>query len=363
MNMNREFGEKSYNPGFFWLDKWVKSNWQVYRQVTDALDTRKLPGNILLSAYYTPLTIDEISVELGVVAPYLEDEIKLLLETALIKLLQNGRYQTNIFIYTTACQEDIMLKTKDIYKKHAQKLISLVDGKVSEVKELIFKNDDVSQNKLKWFASHFILWHTARRNQEDLKFPVLPTGATGFLHGYNHDYLEYDFGFWGKARGERYSKHYGGYVHVTNYKLLENRQVSIGGSQQDIDFLLAAANKQFDKFKPDEIAHYLQWPLIEKDGDSYKSLCPVMTQAQYDKLCEICSDAIDEMNIALFETISVITEVMENHAPSAIKEQCRDIAVINRSFNNMANIVANLCENGYLIIPSQHEFLTVYTVI
>jgi len=363
MNMNREFGEKSYKPGFFWLDKWIKSGWLAYRKATEALDTRKLPGNILLSAYYAPLTMDEISMELGVAAPYLEDEVKILLECDLLKQLQNGRYQTNIFIYTTVCQEDIILKTKDIYKKHAQKLISLVDKKISEVKELVFLNEDVSQNKLKWFVSHFILWHAARKNQKDLKFPVLPTGAIGFLQGYNHGYLEYDFGFWGKARGERYSGHYGGWVHVTNYKLMENRQVRIGGSQQDIDFLISVENKQFDKFMPDEIAHYLQWPFIEKDGDSYKSLCPVMSQAQYDKLCEICSDAVDEMNTALIETSLIVAEVMKNHAPSAVQDQCKDLAVIKSSFNNMASIIANLCENGYLNIPSQHEILTIYTVI
>ena len=61
--MTREYGEKSYNPGVFKLDKWIKSGYTPAIQELDKLcETRKLPGNILLSAYYTPLTMDEISM-------------------------------------------------------------------------------------------------------------------------------------------------------------------------------------------------------------------------------------------------------------------------------------------------------------
>ena len=294
--------------------------------------------------------------------PYLEDEIKILLRYNLLKQFQNGRYQTNIFIYTVACQEDIILKTKDLYKKHAQKLSLYVDGKMAEVKDLIFKTD-ISQNKLKWFISHFILWHAALKNQKDLDFPVLPDGGELYLWGMNHDYSDYPHGFngiYGKSHSERYK----GWVHCSNYKILEKCQVRPGGENQNyIEFLLAVANKRTEDFTPDEIAQYIQWNFIEKDGGTYKSLCPVMTQAQYDKLCEICSGEIDEMELILSEIIAAISEVMKNHAPASIQDQTKDIAQINSSFKNMAHIIQNLCDTGYLIIPAQHEFLTIYTVI
>jgi len=365
INMTREYGEKSYNPGIFRLDKWIKLGFTPeIHEIERLFDTRKLPGNILLSAYYTPLTMDEISMELGVAVPYLEDEIKVLLHYNLLRQFQNGRYQTNIFIYTTACQEDTMLKTKALYKKHSEKLSSLVDNKISEVKELIFKNTDASQNKLKWFTSHFILWHAAMKNQKDLEFPVLQGGSEVYFWGMNYDYSEYSHGFngiSGSQGSERYSDW--GWIHIANYKLLEKTQVRLGGVKEYIDFLLAAAHKRFDDFKPDEIAQYLQWEFIEKDGDTYKSLCNVMTQAQHDKLIEICSSEIDEIASALSETLAVILEVMTNHAPSAVQEQTKDISVINSSFKNMACIMESLCDSGYLTMPTRHDFLTIYTVI
>lgn len=361
MNMNREFGEKSYKPGILLLDKWVNSGWMEMQKLTEMFEKRKLPGNILLSAYYEPLTIEEMSVELGVAAAYLEDEIKILLDAELIKLLQNGRYQTNIFIYTTACQEDIIIKTKDLYKKYAQKLSSFVDNKIVEVKEHIFTDNGFSENKLKWFISHFILWHSRIESQKDLDFPII-AGAKAFLWGYNHDYSEYNHGFNG-IYGKNTSENYNGWVHISNYKLLEKSQVRVISNQKDIDFLLAAANNDWHKFKPEEIAQYFQKQFIEKDGNSYKLLCPVMTQVQYNKLCGICSDEIKEINSELSKMLSVISGVMENHAPKAVQSQIKDIALISGSFNDMANVIQNLCDMGYLTIPTQHDFLTIYAVI
>jgi RNA polymerase sigma factor (sigma-70 family) len=363
INMNREFGEKSYNPGVLRLDKWLKSGWlwEELQKLTDLFEQRKLPGNILLSAYYEPLTIEEMSVELGVAAAYLEDEVKILLDAELLKLMQNGRYQTNIFIFTTACQEDIILKTKELYRVHAQKLSSFVDGKISEVQELAFKDSGFSQNKIKWFLSHFILWHSAAQNKENLNFPDYNGRGEAYFWGYNHEYFEYDHGFNG-IYGKGTSEHYEGWIHASNYKLLEKCQPRIGGGTEK-DFLLAAAHKSFERFAPDEIAQYLQGHFIEKDGDSYKSLCPVMTQAQYDELCEICSSEIKEINTELSETLSVIAKVMQNHAPAAVQSQIKDIAAINISFKNMAYIIQNLCDTGYLSIPMQRDFLTVYAVI
>ena len=59
IGMSREFGEKSYNPGTFRMDFWGDGDNSCYWQ----LFKRKLPGNILLSAYYTPVTIQELSMD------------------------------------------------------------------------------------------------------------------------------------------------------------------------------------------------------------------------------------------------------------------------------------------------------------
>lgn len=73
--MERKYGEKSYNPGKFCINFWG-SGGNAY--IWDTFE-RKLPGNIVLAAYEKPMTIKELSLELGVASVYLEDELDILL--------------------------------------------------------------------------------------------------------------------------------------------------------------------------------------------------------------------------------------------------------------------------------------------
>ena len=78
MSMERLYGEKSYRPNIFEIDFWGTKAGDD-REYLD-FQRRKIKGNILLAAYYGPVTPGEISIELGVALPYLEDEINLLLD-------------------------------------------------------------------------------------------------------------------------------------------------------------------------------------------------------------------------------------------------------------------------------------------
>ena len=361
MNMEREYGEKSYNPDILRIDKWVSdATWEKYNPITTMFETRRLPGNILLSTYYSPMTVEELSVELGVSAPYIEDELNLMLKSGFIKLLPKARYQSNIFIFTDSCDAEIEAKTKNLYKECSQRLTQWVDKMMPVFKEMAFNGLDVPQNNIKWFASHFILWHAAldKGLAADEPMPLLPLGGSGYLWGYNYEYKL--SGFTG-IYSQLTSTYYDGWIHASNYRLLDKYQVRMGSSDKDNKFLLAAAHKAFDKFTPDVIAQYIQQGFIEKDNDSYKSLCPIMTEAQYKNLCGLCTDSINDIVPFFTGLIDTTSAIMVNHAPAAVKEQCKPLASIKA--DGMAEIMANLCDNGYLLIPQKHGFYTVYAVI
>ena len=83
--MTRQLGEKSYNPGVFRVNFWGSKN--EYEE----LFRRKLPGSILLAAYYTAMTGQELSLETGVPMAYLEDELEILLKAKVLK--KEGIYE------------------------------------------------------------------------------------------------------------------------------------------------------------------------------------------------------------------------------------------------------------------------------
>ena len=94
MNMAREFGSLSYKPeniGF------VMSGMSGKQGEPWSLISRKLYKNILIAAYRTPSTADELAVEIGLALPYMEDELEHLTYNELLRK-KGKKYETNVFI-------------------------------------------------------------------------------------------------------------------------------------------------------------------------------------------------------------------------------------------------------------------------
>jgi len=125
MNMERSYGILSYSPRDFEIDFWGTHGGEdnEYRE----FQRRKIKGNILLAAYYSPMTVQEISLETGVAVPYLEDEIKLLADR--MYLTRTGeKYLTNITIITEECKRAIDEKMDGIIRKSAREFCGNADS-------------------------------------------------------------------------------------------------------------------------------------------------------------------------------------------------------------------------------------------
>ena len=88
MDTMREFGEKSYHPGSLRVSC---QGIPGYNHEPMSCAVRMSAQNILLAAYKTPMTIDELCVELGIAAPYLEDEVDNLVRNELMREVSKGR--------------------------------------------------------------------------------------------------------------------------------------------------------------------------------------------------------------------------------------------------------------------------------
>ena len=119
INMTRQLGKKSYDPGAFKINFW--GDWNHY----DSFFDRKLRGSIVLAAYYAPMTAEELSVELGVSMPYLEEEIEAL-EAAGVLLKDGTKYQTNLVIITEEYDKEIERKTAGLYQPVAKEILEIL---------------------------------------------------------------------------------------------------------------------------------------------------------------------------------------------------------------------------------------------
>ncbi len=108
MDMAREFGKLSYKPEHIEFSNYVKNSsngepWSLYK--------RLLPKNILLAAYRTPMTAEELSLELGVALPYLEEEITVL-ESRFLLRKTGKKYESTVTIISADAQRRIFDKKK-----------------------------------------------------------------------------------------------------------------------------------------------------------------------------------------------------------------------------------------------------------
>ncbi|MBQ0124869.1 MAG: sigma-70 family RNA polymerase sigma factor [Clostridiales bacterium] len=103
MNMARQFGQRSFNPEDI---DFSSSGNQPTGLPWDAIG-RKIPRNILCAANNNPSTTEDLSMELGISVPYMEEEVSLLCDAELLKKLDDGKYLTNFFIAPRECQTEI----------------------------------------------------------------------------------------------------------------------------------------------------------------------------------------------------------------------------------------------------------------
>ncbi len=150
MNMAREFGRLSFKPenitfsnsGKFGMmnEPWIFLN-------------RVLCKNILLAAYRTPSTAEELAIEVGVALPYMEAELEDLTDATLLRKVGN-KYEANIMIVSATAQE---------------KMNAHLQGLIHELTEQIIN----AMSIYTWRDTCQPGWHGGYQSAEDMKWTLL----------------------------------------------------------------------------------------------------------------------------------------------------------------------------------------------
>ena len=151
MNMAREFGKLSYNPEniAFWVNGLHGANGEPGIYVS-----RSLSKNIMLAAYRTPATAEELAMEVGVALPYMEEELSTLVNATLMK--KNGnKYETNIFIVSAEAQEKICAHVRGIAPELTKAIV------------------DTMEYNIEWSNENAPDWHEGYQSYEDMKWALL----------------------------------------------------------------------------------------------------------------------------------------------------------------------------------------------
>lgn len=357
-SMTREFGEKSYNPGVFRMDFWGSIN--SYSHLFD----RSLPGNIVLAAYEKPISIEDLSIELGVSAAYLEDELDILLENEIIRKA-NGKYQTDIIILTDEYEKEVKEAVRPIYKREAEKVINKAEKLFPAFKAFDFKGNDYGDNRLKWTLINIAMYYGLIIADEAMtnrfgSYPKLSNGSRGFVYGYDNDYTNHHFnGIYGDCSNKAETAHFS----VENYRIIEKCQLWKPHIWNDAmeamgDAILEESPNEDNKI----LIEFIKEGVISCDNNRLSAEFPVFTEKAFEevkKLLQPISESVAECMKQICETAA---EILRKQTPKSLREKCEKLAFIHYQMKVMAFIVEELVAENYLTVPETKENLCIFGI-
>ncbi len=332
MNMERLYGEKSYRPSTFEIDYWGSTKYNPNEHSDFA--KRKIKGNILLSAYYSPVTIQEISIELGVALPYLEDEIKLLLDSEYL-LCNNGKYLTNIPIFTSDCTAAIEEKLKELIKQTAENFIAVEDKFTAS-----FGNRFSSESLARWQKMLLCVHYSLMENEKEIKSSYNKQGAIWGRCFENEVRDNTPKGIQGFYNGCLSTDTRGSVIAINFEQTLNAQHFEFGMT----DPLVATAVGCFEQV-PKEWKEQLDKEGYTQNG---KPSFSVWTKKEYHELRKMLSNSISILSELNRKTSELAASITSDLAPAHIRETARYVGAVVYRFNAIDNLVKTLFDMNWL---------------
>lgn len=191
MDLMREYGEKSYRPGRLLVSC---TGLPGADSEPMACAKRKSAQNILLSAYRKPVSIEELCVELGISAPYIEDEAEYLVENQLLCEVAGGKYQTDFVILPGDSPTVVDAIREAVFPAYYERLMTFLEGKRELLTSKALNTSGFSWERLLWVYIHVItaiaLEKFKYENNLHVKYddlPLRPNGGKWIAYGYEND--------------------------------------------------------------------------------------------------------------------------------------------------------------------------------
>ncbi|MBQ7647344.1 MAG: RNA polymerase sigma factor [Clostridia bacterium] len=359
IEMAREFGEKSYNPGVFRPDFWGGNN--TYQN----LFKRKLPGNILLASLDEPLSLSEMSVELGVAAAYLEDEVEILCENELMKKVGN-RYQTNIVIITEEFEREFSKESSNVIKKTASEMETLFARSFPELKALVFRGKSNNENTLKWQYLNIALMSAMFESDKYGKdkfggYPKLSNGSFGFVFGYDNDYVHHKFnGIYGEYESEDETA----MVSVENYRMLDGVQRFVPYNWTDsMNALIDAVLEKEADEKNDELIRLISEGFIISDRGRLSANFAVFPESLFSgDLKTLLAPVVNAAREGMIEIALSSGDLLASYVPQHLRDTAKRIAFIKSQMDSMAFLFEQMLSDGALEMPTDTVMPCMYGV-
>ena len=179
MDMAREFGRLSYKPEDI---SFVASGHQPSGLPWSAVQ-RSIPKNILLYASNNPCTLEELSMELGIALPYMEEEVSILHRATLLKK-QGDKYITDFFILDKNCRLEVYNTLRENAKERSRLIQEIIEDMLPDIRALGIASNHLDDNHIYWWLVPHIIDYIIRSTKQDPSMYQPPKRANGETWGF-----------------------------------------------------------------------------------------------------------------------------------------------------------------------------------
>lgn len=339
IGMEREYGTKSYKPALFTFKTIFAGR---YNPEYQQLFHRLLPGNILLSAYYTPVTIRELALELGIPTAYLEDEAALLVKYGLLHVLPAGkesgsgrdRYQTNLVIFTEEYREELYEKLTPLCLTGLTGILQTLRDQLPALRAIGFQGAEFTDNRLLWPLLWLLLHRGSNRFGQRIAdrcaYRTLYGDASGISVGINYQETDGPYTTYGFA----------GYSYI--------------------DDSYAASFADFGVLPPEN--RYLSRN-VQAVRDAIYAGAPeyvIFDQAQLSQAEKLLDPQIRAMADLYEKMFMLAAGLLQTHAPRSVAEQIPDVIGKTLFFDTVGLMGKCALDSGLLQLPGETSPLAVF---
>ncbi len=362
MNMERNYGQQSYNPKGLSLLFWGNGS-NRYAHLCDS----KISQNILFACYNDRLSAEQISLEIGVSLPYMEDKLAELCEYDLLKK-EGNRYYTNIVIFTKDFIKEVNDKTAGLQERIADLLTEAIFAHEEDVRKIGFYGSDMGNLTFTWQMAGFILYRAVieiLQNKIGFVYPKDKFGTECLIWGvevgdWNLWKYKFMFGISNVVNNA------GDYVQFMDFPI-NGEMVHHCFNWQNTNVFLDIARGGTEHLSENDkaiAADMVRKGYVVSDNGTLTVNAPVFTKGQHDALKSVFADTALQIAEEAEKLMDVVTRILKNHIPAHLKKLAKDMAYLRLFEDAISAPVSVLYERQYLLPYSGNGMLpTTYIIL
>ena len=332
ITMERTYGEQSYNPKELSILYWGNGK-KTYNSTLE----KRIAQNILFACYNDKLTAEEISLELGVSLPYIEDILKELTDCDILRL-EGRKYYTNIVIFTSDCAIEIVNKTAGYREEIVKALTSVAENSDNQawlsvccvLYKAVFENlqskveIDIPENK---FGENCLMW-AVEKEADSVRNKGFDFGVSN-TENENGDRVQF-FDF--SVNGEM--------VHHNFYTNPNITDIFVDIAKGKTDF-----KNEFDKVI---VAELVKKGYVINDSSKLSVNVSVFTKTEFDSFINPFEKTVEIVENNVLNIMNKAAKIIGNYIPVHLKPLAGQMAYFRIFEDAVSMTVAKLVENRVL---------------